>query len=49
MHHVYMECPHYASARTALEAAMDEWCAAMQSQDEDHRAYSRSAALTWVH
>jgi hypothetical protein len=28
---------------------MDEWCAAMQSQDEDHRAYSRSEALTWVH
>jgi hypothetical protein len=49
MHHVYMECHHHASARTALETAMDEWCAAMQSQDEDHRAYSRSEALTWVH
>jgi hypothetical protein len=49
MHHVYMECPHYASARTALVAAMDVWCATMQSQDEDRRAYSRSEALTWMH
>jgi hypothetical protein len=49
MHHVYMECPHYASARTALVAAMDVWCATMQSQDEDRRAYSRSEALTWIH
>jgi hypothetical protein len=36
-------------AHRACEAAMDEWCAAVQSQDEDHRAYSRSEALTWVH
>jgi hypothetical protein len=29
--HVYLRCPHYAAARTVLVAAMDTWCAAMQS------------------
>jgi hypothetical protein len=35
----------YRGARVALEAAMDEWCAVMKTQDEDNRVYSRDEAL----
>jgi hypothetical protein len=34
LQHVYLVCPHYTAARAVLKAAVDDWCAAMQSRDE---------------
>jgi hypothetical protein len=49
MKHVYLQCPHYATAKMTLEAAMDEWCAAMRSRDDQGGVCSYDDALRWIH